>query len=324
MSQPIAFSFGDPEAVLNKNVTDYLGVTLSSNEQYYTPPVSLKGLAKLRHANAHHLTALQFKRNVIVKWFRDSYVLRKSDFKKAVYEHLVFGQSYYKVIRNGFGRIQRLVPLPGIPMRRLKEQGRYCMLQPNGLDPVIFKKDEIIHLKEYDPQQEIYGEPEYLAAMQSVLLNEGATLFRRKYYENGAHMGYILYTADAKFDPNDEKKLIEKIKGSKGIGNFRSMFMNIPGGKPDSLKIIPVGDVATKDEFERIKNISRNDVISMHRIPPALAGVMPENNGGFGDIEKISKVHYENEVIPMQDNFLELNEYLPSNRRVGFIQPTQN
>ncbi|WP_230413524.1 hypothetical protein [Zooshikella ganghwensis] len=111
-------------------------------------------------------------------------------------------------------------------------------------------------------------------------------LFRRRYYDNGAHAGFIFYTSDASLSQEDKEMLQAQIKQSKGVGNFRSLFLHIPGGNEHSIKIIPVGDVATKDEFERIKNISRNDIISAWRMPPALAGIMPENTGGFGDIEK--------------------------------------
>lgn len=45
---------------------------------------------------------------------------------------------------------------------------------------------------ELDLNQEIYGLPEYLSAIPSALLNEPATLFRRKYYMNGSHAGFIM------------------------------------------------------------------------------------------------------------------------------------
>lgn len=38
--------------------------------------------------------------------------------------------------------------------------------------------------------------PEWLAVVQSALLNESATLFRRRYYTNGLHAGFILYMTD--------------------------------------------------------------------------------------------------------------------------------
>ena len=126
----------------------------------------------------------------------------------------------------------------------------------------------------------------------------------------------------AELDEDDEKALKEQIKSSKGVGNFRSMFLNIPGGKPDSVKIIPVGDISTKDEFERVKNLTRSDVLAMWRINGALAGILPENAGGYGDLDKITRNNYENEVVPVQQKFLQLNEVLHPSRRFSFELPS--
>ncbi|MNU08756.1 Phage portal protein [compost metagenome] len=49
-----------------------------------------------------------------------------------------------------------------------------------------FKTGSVCHLRVADIGQEIYGLPEWLPALQSALLNESATLFRRKYYQNGS------------------------------------------------------------------------------------------------------------------------------------------
>jgi capsid portal protein len=79
-----------------------------------------------------------------------------------------------------------------------------------------------------------------------------------------------------------------------------------------------VGDIATKDEFERIKNITRNDVIAAWRMNPALAGVMPENAAGFGDIEKIDRVYTNNEIKPINKLFLQVNAWLRKDRQVSW------
>lgn len=60
-----------------------------------------------------------------------------------------------------------------------------------------FAANSVFHLIEPDINQELYGLPEYLNALNSAWLNEAATLLRRKYYQNGAHAGYILYMTDA-------------------------------------------------------------------------------------------------------------------------------
>ena len=66
-SKPLCFSFGEPEPVLNSSFTDYLGIFIHPEGEYYTPPVSLTGLAKLARANAHHGTIPYFKRNMLLK-----------------------------------------------------------------------------------------------------------------------------------------------------------------------------------------------------------------------------------------------------------------
>ena len=91
------------------------------------------------------------------------------------------------------------------------------------------------------------------------------------------------------------------------MGNFRSLSVNIPGGGDKAIQIIPVGDIATKDEFERIKNITCNDVIAARRMKPALAGCMPENAAGFGDLEKIDRVYMNNEIRPIRQFFMQVN-----------------
>ena len=53
---------------------------------------------------------------------------------------------------------------------------------------------------EYDVCQEIYGLLQYIGALSSIWLNEGATLFRRKYYNNGSHAGYLFYMNETQED----------------------------------------------------------------------------------------------------------------------------
>jgi capsid portal protein len=62
--------------------------------------------------------------------------------------------------------------------------------------PHEFKAGSILHLRKPDLHQVIYGVPGHLGAMQSAQLNESATLFRRRYYNNGSHAGFILYATD--------------------------------------------------------------------------------------------------------------------------------
>lgn len=312
------FTFGAPESVLADNYAAYLGVFASEDGRLYVPPVSKSGLAKLLRANAHHGAIPKFKRNLLLREFIPGSGLDARTMSRAALDYVVFGEAYLYCRTNVFGEVLELEHLPAINMR-VKVDGGFVMLLPNGQEEE-FEADEVVHVMDYDVEQNIYGVPDYLGGMQALLLNEAATLFRRRYYSNGAHAGYIFYTNDPDLSEEDEEELKAQISASKGVGNFRSMFVNIPGGTEKAIQIIPVGDFQAKDELEKVKNITRNDVIAAWRMNPALAGIIPENTGGFGDIEKIDRVYTANEIRPICRVFDELNQVLRSDRRFAWRQ----
>lgn len=119
-----------------------------------------------------------------------------------------------------------------------------------------------------------------------------------------------MYMTDAAQNQEDVNNLRNAMKSAKGPGNFRNLFMYSPNGKKDGLQIIPLSEVAAKDEFLNIKNVSRDDMMAAHRVPPQMMGLMPSNVGGFGDVEKASLVFVRNELIPLQKRFEELNEWI--------------
>ncbi|MCF6442341.1 phage portal protein [Pseudoalteromonas luteoviolacea] len=317
------YSFGDPEACLDSRLTDYVGV-FSDHNGIYAPPINLQGLVKLLRVNAQHGPILGFKRNMILKWFKPNSILSNTAFKKFAYDYLWSGNAYLQIIRNKFDQIIRLKHLPALNMRYTTERGVYAQLSNRTLEPIRFNIGEVIHIKEYDPAQGIYGIPEYYGGIQSALLNEDATLFRRRYYKNGAHMGFIFSMADPNLSEEDEKMLKDAISKSKGVGNFNSLFFNFKTNGVDAdkaIKITPVGDISTKDEFERIKQITLNDMLSMHRAQEALSGQRSGEKAGFGDLDKITRSYYNNEVVPLQQTMRDINLYLPAHLYIDFSIP---
>nr|WP_269806320.1 phage portal protein [Pseudomonas alloputida] len=276
-------------------------------------------MAKLLQANAHHGAIPPFKRNLLLREFIPSPGFSLQAMSRSALDYMVFGETYLLRKRSVFGQVLELEHLPAINMR-VKVNGGYVMLMPDG-SRLEFDQDEVEHIFNYDVQQNIYGVPDYLGGLQALLLNEAATLFRRRYYNNGAHVGYIFYSNDPNMSEADEEALQAQISGSKGVGNFRSMFVNIPGGGEKAIQIIPVGDFQSKDDLEKVKNITRNDIIAAWRMNPALAGIIPENSAGFGDIEKIDRVYTNNEIRPICQMFNQVNDTLREDRRISWKEP---
>ncbi|MBK1725704.1 phage portal protein [Halorhodospira neutriphila] len=303
-----AFAFGDPEPVLEGGQIQELSEAIWMG-RWYDPPVSPDGLYRAYRSNPHHSSAIQVKRNILMSCWRPSNLIGRGDLSRAILDYLVYGNLFLWVQRALSGRVQRLRWLPARYMRVGSESYWYA---PSWLEYIEYEGD-IVHIQEPDPGQEIYGVPEYLAALQSALLNEAATLFRRKYYLNGSHAGFIMYLTDAIQQEDDIDNIRQALRDSKGPGNFRNLFLYAPGGKKDGLQIIPVSEVQAKDEFFNVKNISRDDVLAAHRIPPQLMGIVPTNTAGFGDAEKAAKVFARNELQPLQARLAEVNDQVGAN-----------
>lgn len=177
-------------------------------------------------------------------------------------------------------------------------------------DQHLFSAGSVFHLTEPDINQELYSLPQYLSALNSTWVNEAATLFSSKYYHIGTHANYILYMTDAAQSSSDVDRMRQAIRDTKGLGNFRNLFMYAQNGKPDGIKILPLSEVATKDDFFNIKKASRDDLLSAHRVPPQMMSIIPDNSGGFGDAVKASQVFVRNELTPLQERMKEINDWM--------------
>lgn len=304
-----AFSFGDPTPVLEaRSMLDY--IQCLEEGRWYAPPVSLEGLSRTFRSSPHHASAIYVKRNILASTFIPHRMLSRGDFARFALDYLILGNSYLERQDSLARKPLALKPALAKYVRRgVEHLDQYFFVQGYG-EEHPFKRGKIFHLMEPDIHQEIYGLPEYLGALQSALLNESSTLFRRKYYINGSHAGYILYVNDAGQNEQDIDAMRQALKNAKGPGNFRNLFLYAPGGKKDGVQVIPISEVAAKDEFLGIKDATRDDVLAAHRVPPQLLGIIPKNTGGFGAVGPAAQVFVKNELEPLQARFAELNEWI--------------
>ena len=289
---------GKPEPILTTG-TNYTDVWYDNEAEHWTLPIDRLALAQLVNLNAQHGGVLYARRNMVTANYENG-GLTHEQLGAAVFDWLTFGDVAILKVRNGWGDVVELYPLPELYTRQRKT-GEFVVLQQ--AEPVIYPPEDVIYLKQYDPQQAVYGLPDYISGIHSALLNGEATIFRRRYYHNGAHTGGIIYSNDPNMTDEVEEEIISKLEQSKGIGNFSTMFVNIPKGDPDGIKFIPIGDISAKDEFQNVKSISAQDVLTAHRFPAGLAGIIPTNGAVMGDIEKAAKTYRNAEILPVQRMF---------------------
>lgn len=302
------FRFDEPATVMDRrDILNYLECL--SNGKWYEPPVTFSGLAKSFRAAVHHSSPMYVKRNILASTFIPHPLLSQQQFSRYALDYIVFGNAFIEKRLSVTGQLLKLEASPAKYTRRGVEENVYWFVE-NYISPHAFGQGDVFHLQEPDINQELYGLPEYLSALNSAWLNESATLYRRKYFLNGAHAGYVMYVTDPAQNSQDVTALRDMMTKSKGSGNFKNIFYHAPGGKSDAIKIIPLSEVATKDDFFNIKNATRDDLLSAHRVPPQMMGIIPNNTGGFGDVEKAAKVFVRNELVPLQERMKELNEWV--------------
>ena len=199
--------------------------------------------------------------------------------------------------------------LPALFMRRKENTDEYCYKPKEFSDEgrVDYRAGQVFHLTEYDVCQELYGLPQYIGALSSIWLNEDATLFRRKYYINGSHAGYLLYMNDPNLTKDQEREIKQKL--SKG-GAFQNLYVNAKGKDGKKPELTPIGQVEAKDAFKDIKSMTTNDVLASHRIPLELMSIVREGFTSSSDLNKVDRVFYKNELVPLLELVSELNEFV--------------
>ena len=296
-----AFTFGSPEAVLDRReIFDYFECNLINNE-WYEMPVSVDGLTRMLRAGVHHASAIDLKAKILASTFRTHARLSRMTVLKVAKEYLVFGNAYLEEPRSRLGDGMEFKHSLAKYTRRRADLETFGFM-PRWNEVHTFRKGSICHVMEPDVDQEVYGVPQYLASLQASLLNESATLFRRRYYTNGSHAGFILYLTDPMPNQQDVDGLRTALKSSKGIGNFRNLFFHSPNGQKDGIKLLPIGEAAAKDEFLNIKNVSRDDQLAAHRVPPELMAVVPSSGTAFGNVVNAARVFARKEIQPLQSH----------------------
>ncbi|MES4611013.1 MAG: phage portal protein [Ewingella sp.] len=297
--QGSVITFGEPEPILTTG-TDYHNIWYDNDYDHWRHPIDRLALAQLPNLNGQHGGVLYARRNMVAGGYLGG-GLTTDQVEQMAFDYLLFGDVAVLKIRNAFGQVIDLLPLPSLYLRCRKD-GEFVVLQEGPA--LIYDPRDVVFFKTYDPRQQVYGLPDYIGGIHSVLLNSESTIFRRRYYHNGAHMGFILYANDANITGEVEAEIKEKIEQSKGLGNFRNMFVNIPNGSAEGLKLLPVGEVSAKDEFASVKSITAQDIFTAHRFPAGLAGIIPTNGAVMGNPETARNTYRKDEVIPLQRKFM--------------------
>jgi capsid portal protein len=207
----------------------------------------------------------------------------------------LFGTAYFE--NAGTPAKKLLFILPSFE-GRLDRERHIWQVSPIAGDK---KLDDGITMTYYSPRSRYYGEPDYLATMTQMLVEEKIHIYNAAFFDNRAtpDMGIIFEGAE----PSDEQMAaFRDFFGTafKGAANaHKTLILSAPpsvsgtDGKP-SIRIERLNEI-TDMSFEKLRIMNREEIIAAHNMPPRLVGVITAGQLGGGG-EMIGQLHAFNET----------------------------
>jgi capsid portal protein len=276
------------------------------NGQWYETPIPRRNLAKALDIMPHHDSALEAKHNILMTTMQpvNERWLSFDDLSKAAYDYLLYGDFFQFAHTNRIGGFDHMEFLPSLHSRIAKTES---VLLEDGLIVGRYPIERVLHLKRYDGRQERYGRPGYLSALLSVYLGHAATRFRYYYVKNRSNTGFLLYlSGEISEDTLDE---IEDALAGGDDEQFGNVIIHDAQGNKDKIQLIPISDKNNQDQFPEVKQLTIEDALAVHRVPPVLMGIVPKTTGGLGDPIKTAQVFARNEITPFHLRFAAINRF---------------
>lgn len=180
------------------------------------------------------------------------------------FHYRVLGEKTEKIMAR-FGETQRL----------LGEGGNVISTGGATLPENADEISEIIHFKRPSTLSRWYGVPDWLSAVPCVELVRAALQHNYDFFNNRGVPEFILVASGGQIDAEDWKHIEDMIKSHVGQGNSRkTMAINIPNASVNIDVIKLAMETVDEGSFQKMMDSLAAMIVSAHRVPPLLAGIM--------------------------------------------------
>ncbi len=111
-------------------MTRYCELVYNDTDDFWEPPISLKGLADIANANGYHGSLLKARANYVAGRFTSGGSLPMFQMNNACWDYFGLGMAAFVKIRNYLKQVIALAPLPMVHMRKRKN-GDFVQLLPD-------------------------------------------------------------------------------------------------------------------------------------------------------------------------------------------------
>lgn len=138
---------------------------------------------------------------------------------------------------------------------------------------------EIIHFRRASSLSRYYGWPDWLAAVAAIELMQMSHRFEFDFFLNRGVPEFMLFLLGMNLSPGDWKTVQDSLKAQVGLGNsHKSLALNIREGITEHSKVqlekLGLDEKAGTSGFGSMHETLALEIVSAHRIPPLLAGIV--------------------------------------------------
>lgn len=265
------------------------------------PFVDFDVLLDLLEANVYHKRAIKIKANILSQidleasnlgCFMPAGESAKSFLYAFIYNLELYGNAVIEYAGSASKRVFYNLPVNEFRLNAKREIFQFMRNSD--------KKTHLegVHLKLFSPHSRYYGEPDYLAAILQIGINQQADLFNKAFFDNGGRPDLAIIHENAR--PTDEQIAAykeffsENFKGANNAHRTLLAYTESSDDKSSNIRFEELGKINDLS-FEHLKAIARDEIAAAHGIPPRLLGIITSGQLGGGS-ELISQLHMFNEL----------------------------
>ncbi len=213
--------------------------------------------------------------------------------KQNIVGHLELGgNAYLEVVGNGIP--QELYTLLPYKVKIIPDSKKYIAgyVYEILVQSIKYMPEEIIHLGYFHPRSQYYGLSPVQASELSVISDLNAAEYNKNFFKNSAIPDGFL-TTDQELNDGAYRRLRKMWQQAhQGVDKSHRIAIGELG-----LKWMATSLNAKDMEFINSRKMSRNEILGIYNVPPAIAGVLESSS--YGSLTEQKRFFWENAIAPL-------------------------
>lgn len=159
-------------------------------------------------------------------------------------------------------------------IKRAPKAVGFSLVSSNAIPSDPDELSEIIHIKRPSALHKWYGMPDWLAAVAQIELAHAITQYNYDFFLNSGVPEFVLLISGGTVGDAWDTEIVPALQSGVGMGNaHKTLALNLPGENV-KLTVEKLGESMAEGWFESMLETVASRIVSAHRVPPLLAGIL--------------------------------------------------